>query len=75
MTIQEIKKKYPQEWVLVEYDNLDNNLTVSGGRVLAHSSNKDDIYKRLSQTFGKNVSIEYTGPIDQNLIVMFSSLT
>ena len=70
MSLKEIQKNYPQEWVLVEHKDLDENLQISKGQVLAHSSNKEDIYKALGQTKGKNVSIEYTGPVDKDLTVM-----
>lgn len=71
MSLNAIKNKYPHEWVLVEYETLDENLIISKGCVLAHSPNKEEIYKALSRTFGKNVSIEYTGPVSQDLTVMF----
>lgn len=71
MKLDEIKKQYPQEWVLIEYDELDDDFHVKEGRVLAHSSNKDEVYKALGKTFGKNVSVEYLGPVPNDLTVMF----
>ena len=66
----EIKKQYPNEWVLVEFSKLDSGLHPKKGQVLAHAPNKEDIYKALLQTRGKNVSVEYFGPLPKDLAVM-----
>lgn len=71
MNFSTIKRKYPRQWVLVQYDKLDDDLTIKKGRVIAHSSKKEDIYKVLGKTFGKDIAIEYTGPVQHNLTVMF----
>ena len=67
----EIKKKYPNEWVLVEFSKLGKDLHPKRGRVIAHAPNKEDIYKALLHTRGKNVSLEYFGPLPTDLAVMF----
>ena len=71
MRLSEIQKKYRNQWVLVEYSNLGKDLRVKAGKVIAHATNKEDIYKALLATRGKNVSIEYCGKIPDNLVVMF----
>ena len=70
MNFKDIKKKYPKEWVLIEYEKLQKDLSIKAGKVVAHSPNKDEIYKALSQSFGSNVSLEYTGPVESDLTVM-----
>jgi len=72
MRLSEIKKKYRDEWVLVEFSKLDRDLRVKEGKVLAHASSKEDIYKALLRTRGKNVSIEYCGEVPENMPVMLS---
>lgn len=67
----EIKKQYPNEWVLVEFSKLDRDLHAKKGKVLAHASNKEDIYKAMLKTQGKDVSLEYFGPLPKDLAVMF----
>ncbi len=71
MTIGEIKEEYPNEWVLIEYEEVDSELNVIKGHVIAHSPVKEEIYKILMGTKGKNIAIEYTGPIPEDLAVMF----
>jgi hypothetical protein len=71
MRLNEIKNKYRDQWVLVEYSKLDKELRVIDGKVLAHASSKEDIYKALLHTKGKNVAIEYCGKLPEDLAVMF----
>jgi hypothetical protein len=71
MRLDEIKKKYRNEWVLVEFSKLHKDLRVKDGKVIAHAPNKEDIYKALLHTRGKNVAIEYCGKIPEDLVVMF----
>ena len=71
MRVGEIRKKYPEEWVLIQFSKLGKDLGVKEGKVLAHASNKEDIYRALPQIRGKNVSIEYCGEMPQDLVVMF----
>jgi hypothetical protein len=70
MKMSEIIRKYPGEWLLIEYEELDQDLTVKRGRVIAHSPDKAKIYQRLMETKGKNVSIEYAGRLPE-VAVMF----
>ncbi|MFQ6052407.1 MAG: hypothetical protein ACE5K4_12055 [Candidatus Hydrothermarchaeota archaeon] len=61
--IEEIKKKYRGEWVLVEVleeDELGNPTEVN---VITHSKNRDDIYKALRKVREKYTYQFYTGEI------------
>jgi hypothetical protein len=71
MRLDEIRKRYRNEWVLVEFSKLDKDLRVKEGNVIAHAPNKDDIYKALLDTWGKNVAVEYCGKIREDVAVMF----
>lgn len=71
MTWEEILKEYAGEWVLIEYRELDAQLNVVEGEVIAHSPSKEEIYKRLLETKGMNIAIEYTGVFPKELAVMF----
>ena len=72
MRLSEIKKKYRDQWVLVEFSKLDKDLRVKDGKVIAHAPNKEDIYKTLLHTRGKNVAVEYCGKLPEEA-VMFCS--
>ena len=71
MRLDEIRKRCRNEWMLVEFSKLDKDLRVKDGKVIAHAPNKDDIYKALLDTRGKNVAVEYCGKVPEDLVVMF----
>jgi len=70
MNMNEMIKKYPGEWLLIEYEELDEDLSVKRGKVIAHSPDKAKIYQRLMDTKGKNVSVEFAGRLPE-VAVMF----
>jgi hypothetical protein len=44
--IENICKKYPHEWLLIEVDKMDESTTRPlTGKLIAHSKNRDEIYK------------------------------
>jgi len=63
LSFEEMHQRYPGEWLLIAYTELDDELNVIRGEVLAHSPNRDDIYAAISSKNGKSVTIEYTGEI------------
>ncbi|MBU1062179.1 MAG: hypothetical protein KJ957_07090 [Candidatus Omnitrophica bacterium] len=47
-TIEEIKKRHRQEWLLISVDKVDESTTTPiSGRLIAHSPQRDEIYKKL----------------------------
>jgi len=70
MSLEEIFSLYPDEWVLIVNPELDEELNVIRGEVLAHATEQDEIYSKLSLRNGKSVAIEYTGSIHDNIAVM-----
>lgn len=72
MTWMEIKKKFKNEWVLIETKKVDKNFILQEGKVLFHSKDKTDIYGKLLTLKGKEIYIEYTGKIPDKLAVVLS---
>lgn len=70
LTLQEMWAQYPGEWLLIAVTGLDEDDRVTGGRVLAHSPDRDAIYRRLLDVKGERVAIEYAGPIPEDLAVV-----
>ena len=64
MNIEEIKKKYKDEWILgevIEFDELNRPIDVN---VITYSKNRDDIYDKLETVKDKNhICTFYTGKI------------
>jgi hypothetical protein len=61
MTLTEIKQYYPDEWVLIEFTELDDDLQVVEGQVIAHSPQKTEIYQKLIELDSEKIAIEFTG--------------
>lgn len=70
----EIRKRYKGEWVLIEYTELDDELNVVEGEVVAHSKDREEIYRAQMELKGKKLAIEYLGeiPEEEDLVVVFS---
>ena len=66
MNIEEIKKKFKDEWVIAEVlkeDELNRPVNVV---LIAHSKNRDDIYNALENVENKKrVTTFYTGEIPE----------
>jgi len=72
MTLAQIREAYKGKWVLIEYRELDRNLEVVEGDVLAEAPTKEEIYKLLLTVEpGKNTAIEYCGQWPTDTAVMF----
>ncbi len=63
MSIEQIKEKYKDEWVLVEVLEEDDLGRITRARIIAHSRNRDDTYDALKKTNVKHLAHFYTGEI------------
>jgi hypothetical protein len=70
LTIEQIKQQYQDEWLLIGYADLDENLNVLSGEVLAHAQNANDLYKLLPQYSDRPVAFEYVGEIPADFAFM-----
>lgn len=59
MTWKEMKKAFPDEWLLITDYERDQRGNIKFGIVERHSSEKDDIYQPLAVK--KPAAFEYTG--------------
>ncbi len=70
MTIAEIETRYCSEWVLVENPQTDEALEVLGGTVIAHSKDRDDVYRCATSSHPKRFAILYTGTLPQDVAIV-----
>ena len=70
LSIQDIRERYDGEWLLITYAELDEDLNVVRGEVIAHSPDRDRIYGDLLAVKDKPVAIEYVGTIPEDLAVI-----
>ena len=72
MTLAEIRERYKGKWVLIEFHQLDRNLEVVDGDVIAVGDSKEEIYgKLLTQGREKSTVIRYCGEWPTDIAVMF----
>jgi hypothetical protein len=72
MTLAQIRQAYEGKWVLIEYRELDRNLEVVEGDVIAEAATKEDIYKlQMNVGAGRKLAIEYCGNWPTDEAVMF----
>ena len=63
MNIEELKKQYKNEWVLVEVLKEDQSGRPLNIKLIAHSKNRDDTYGAMKKTKAKYTYHFYTGEI------------
>ena len=69
LTMHEIEERFDDEWILVEDPVLDDRNEVIAGRVLFHSKNRDDVYRKALELRPKHSAFLFTGPTPENIWV------
>jgi hypothetical protein len=65
-----MRQRYDGEWLLIAYTEMDEQLRVIAGEVLAHSVDRDEVYASLSLGRGKDIAIECFAPIPEDLVLI-----
>ena len=68
----DIAEKYKDRWVLLEDIKVDKNFRIKEGKVLLHSSDKNEIYDKIVELKPKRFAIEYTGKVPDDLAVVLN---
>jgi hypothetical protein len=61
-TVEEIEKKYKDEWVIIEVLEVNELEEPIKGKLIAHSKSRDEIYDLLKDKTG-DFSVFFTGEI------------
>ncbi|RLC17303.1 MAG: hypothetical protein DRI57_09970 [Deltaproteobacteria bacterium] len=70
MKWDQIKKKYTDNWILLEDVQIDEDMYISEGKVIYFHPNKEEIYKKLLELKPKRSAIEFVGNIPEDIAVM-----
>jgi hypothetical protein len=70
MTIEEMKSQFESEWILIEDPKTGEDLKIIGGRVLHHSRDRDEVYRKAVSLRPKRSAIIYTGEIPEETAVV-----
>lgn len=65
LTLAEIQSRFESEWVLVSDPQTNESLEVLSGKVLYHSKDRDEVYRKAVEVRPKRFAMLYTGTIPQ----------
>jgi len=64
LTIDEINRRYPDEWVLIGEPETDESLEVLSGRVLYHGTDREEMIRVAQQLPApKRIATHFTGEL------------
>jgi hypothetical protein len=70
MTIEQINAQFDSEWVLLEDPLQNDNLAVQGGKVLHHSKDRDEVYRKAVKLRPKRFAVLYTGTMPPDTAIV-----
>ncbi|MBI2917358.1 MAG: hypothetical protein HYY01_05115 [Chloroflexi bacterium] len=70
MTIEDIRTRFDSEWVLIEDPETDDELQILGGKVLHHSKDRDEVYRKGVALRPHRSAVVYTGEIPDDTAVV-----
>ena len=70
LTITEIEAQFASEWVLVEDPQTNDVLEVQSGKVLAHSKDRDEVYREAVRLRPQRFAMLYTGTLPKDTAIV-----
>jgi hypothetical protein len=70
MTIGEIESQFESEWILVDEPETNEQLEVLKGKVVHHSKDRDEVYRKAVALRPKRCAILYTGEIPEDAVIV-----
>lgn len=70
ISFAEIQKRFDSEWILLEDPETDRGLKIKSGKVLWHSKDRDEVYRKAREFKPKHSAILYTGKLSQNTVIV-----
>ena len=70
LTMTEIEAQFVSEWVLVEDPQTNDALEVQSAKVLAHSKDRDEVYREAVRLRPKRFAMLYTGTMPKDTAVV-----
>jgi hypothetical protein len=70
LTIAEIQSQFDSEWVLLEDPQTNSALEVQGGKVIWHSKDRDEVYRKAVELRPKHFATLYLGKMPENTAIV-----
>lgn len=75
LTIDEIEARFPSEWVLIGDPQTDEYQRLLAGTVLFHSSDRDDVDRKLLELRPPRFAFRYLGAMPEDVALIPSGGT
>jgi hypothetical protein len=71
LTIEEIEARFAPGWVLIGEPRTDDEQRLLGGKVLYHSPDRDEVYRKAKEWRLDRIAVRYLGtwPEDMALVL------
>jgi hypothetical protein len=70
ISFAEIQNRFDSEWILLEDPAIEEGLKVKSGKVLWHSKDRDEIYRKAREFKPKHSAVLYTGKLPQDTVIV-----
>jgi hypothetical protein len=70
LTFDQIKARYAPDWVLIGEPQTDDDLTVQSGRVLFHSPDRDEVYRKARELQPGRFAVQFLGPLPEHMALI-----
>ena len=70
ISLAEIQTRFKSEWVLLGDPETAESLEVRGGKVLWHSKDRDEVYRKARELRARHSAIVYTGTLPEEMVVV-----
>lgn len=70
LTLAEIYSRFDAEWVLLDEPQTTEDLEIQSGKVLAHSKDRDEVYRKAVELHPKRCAVLFTGTIPDDMVIV-----
>lgn len=70
LTMAEIEARYDGEWVLLEDPEVTDMQEVKRGKLLWHSKDRDEVYRRALELKPRHSAVLYVGTIPEEPVIV-----
>jgi hypothetical protein len=70
LTLAEIEDRFSSEWVLLQDPVRSATGQVTGGKVVCHSKNRDEVYDKAVKLRLKHSAFLYTGEMPEDAVIV-----
>ncbi|MFH0948623.1 MAG: hypothetical protein V1833_06485 [Elusimicrobiota bacterium] len=70
MTVAEIQNRFESEWILLSDLETNESLEIKCGKILWHSKDRDEIYRKARKMQPRHSAILYTGKLLEEMAVV-----